>query len=158
LVSRQPFRFFRPALIFLSYPAKVARATARLLGARRHESGSEGRFRPYTILLNREMNYCYSTSELKWSGKHDSHVLYLLVPGQAPRLLRLLPDKLADGGGLSPQTSYEEVLPVFKTGHRYAVLRHPFEMVIPARIALAASSFAGKRSRSAELRDSLWRR
>jgi hypothetical protein len=21
------------------------------------------------------MNYCYSTSELKWSGKHDSHVL-----------------------------------------------------------------------------------
>ena len=25
LVSRQPFRFFRPALIFLSYPAKVAR-------------------------------------------------------------------------------------------------------------------------------------
>ena len=50
---------------------------------------------------------------------------YLLVPGQAPRLLRLLPDKLADGGGLSPQTSYEEVLPVFKTGHRYAVLHHP---------------------------------
>ena len=47
---------------------------------------------------------------------------YLLVPGQAPRLL---PDKLADGGGLSPQTSYEEVLPVFKTGHRYAVLHHP---------------------------------
>jgi hypothetical protein len=32
------------------------------------------------MLLNREMNYCYSTSELKWSGKHDSHVLYLLVP------------------------------------------------------------------------------
>ena len=77
------------------------------------------------MLLNREMNYCYSTSELKWSGKHDSHVLCLLVPGQAPRLLRLLPDKLADGGGLSPQTSYEEVLPVFKTGHRYAVLHHP---------------------------------
>ena len=25
MVSRQPFRFFRPALIFLSYPAKVAR-------------------------------------------------------------------------------------------------------------------------------------
>jgi hypothetical protein len=30
-------------------------------------------------------------------------------------------------------------------------------MVIPARIALAASSFAGKRSCSAELRDNWWR-
>jgi hypothetical protein len=37
----------------------------------------------------------------------------------------LMPDKLADGGGHSPQTSYEEVLPVFKTGHRSAVLHHP---------------------------------
>ncbi len=48
---------------------------------------------------------------------------------------------MADGGGLSPQTSYEEVLPVFKTGHRYAVLHHPFKVVLPAEIAPAASSF-----------------
>ena len=78
---------------------------------------------------------------------------YLLVPGQAPRLL---PDKLADGGGLSPQTSYEEVLPVFKTGHRYAMLHHP-KNGYPGENRTRSSSFAGKRSGSAELRDSWWR-
>ena len=60
-----------------------------------------------------------------------------------------MPDKLADGGGHSPQTSSG-----FSLFSRQARRGSPFtihKVVLPARIAPAASSFAGKRS--AELRD-----
>ena len=58
---------------------------------------------------------------------------------------------MADGGGLSPQTFSGSLCFQDRYG---AVVRFTIhKVVIPARIALAASSFAGKRSCSAELRD-----
>src|SRR6516165_8122457 len=55
----------------------------------------------------------------------------LLVPSQAGCLSPSCPlKKVAEGGGHSPQTSLE-VLPVFKTGYRNAVLHLPFKSGFP---------------------------
>jgi hypothetical protein len=62
-----------------------------------------------------------------------------------------MPDRLADGGGHSPQTLTGSLCFQDRPGAVVQFTIH--KMVIPARIALAASSFAGKHSGSAELQD-----
>jgi hypothetical protein len=133
---------------------RFERPTARLLGARRHKLARSRGLAPRSFGLT-DRRLTLVELRIKWSG---ISVLprVSLRPKRSGFLSSSCP--MADSGGLSPQTPYEGVLPVFKTGCRYAALHHPFKVVIPARIALAASSFAGKRSGSAELRDNWWRR
>ena len=86
------------------------------------------------MLLNREMNYCYSTSELKWSGKHDSHVLISWF--QARRLgFSPINWRMAEGFHPKPLTRRFYLFSRQGTATQCFTIQ---KMVIPARIALAA--------------------
>ena len=124
------------------------RLAARLLSVQRHKVARSRGLAPRSFGLT-DRRLTLVELRIKWSG---ISVLprVSLRPKRSGFLSSSCP--MADGGGLSPQTSYEEVLPVFKTGHRYAVLHHPFKVVLPAGIAPAASSSATD-ALSAELRE-----
>src|SRR5271166_2930506 len=89
---------------------------------------------------------------INWSG--ISVTLRVISWSQARRISFFL---MPDGGwrrALSPNPSGSLC---FQDRPGAVVQFTIHKMVIPARIALAASSFAGKRSSSTELRDSWWR-
>jgi hypothetical protein len=114
------------------------RLAARLLSVQRHKVARSRGLAPRSFGLT-DRRLTLVELRIKWSG---ISVPPRVSPGPRPDGFLSSSCPMADGGGLSPQTSYEEVLPVFKTGHRYAVLHHPFKVVLPAGIAPAASSSA----------------
>jgi hypothetical protein len=101
---------------------------------------------PRSFRLTGERITLILPSKIKWSGIPVSR--RVISSSQARRISFFL---MPDGGGLSPQTFSGSLCFQDRYG---AVVRFTIhKVVIPARIALAASSFAGKRSCSAELRD-----
>ena len=89
----------------------------------------------------------------KWSGTPVTLRVNLLVPSQVGSLPPSCPFiKVAEGGGHSPQTSLE-VLPVFKTGYRDAVLHLPLKWLSRRELHSRAFGSANRRSGLLQLRE-----